>query len=184
MQFESRCDDPDDWRIVMVRLTNKAKEFIDCFLAHDASCLRPLLEQMTARDLEDFGNALGQRIQPQLFRQEADCLDAEALGIVPGFRTLHPAALQQTLVQALKIHRRQLLQRDLTESGLDVAFDEALVGLVGRGPDLELGVVLHPGIQPLAHGVLLCPQRLDTTFLNCRSELLLDLCLGSAEDIL
>ncbi len=61
--FVTRYDDPDDRRIVMIRLTDKAKEYIDYFLEHDASCFRPLLEQMTARDLEDFGNALGQLIE-------------------------------------------------------------------------------------------------------------------------
>ena len=87
------------------------------------------------------------------------------------------------LVQALEIHRRQLLQRQITEDGLDVVFDEALVGLVGRGTNLELGVVLHPGVQPLAHGVVLCLQGLDAGFLNCRLEFLLDLRLSFAEDV-
>ena len=61
--FVTRYADPDDRRIVMIRLTDKAKEYIDYFLEHDASCFRPLLEQMTARDLEEFGNALGHLIE-------------------------------------------------------------------------------------------------------------------------
>ena len=61
--FVTRYDDPNDRRIVMIRLTDKAKEYTDYFLEHDASCFRPLLEQMSAEDLKDFGNALGQLIE-------------------------------------------------------------------------------------------------------------------------
>ena len=113
----------------------------------------------------------------------ANCFDAEALGLTAGLRTLHPSALQQMLVQPLEIHCRQFLQRQITEGGLDVVFDEALVGLVGRGPDLEFGIVLHPRVQPLAHGVVLCLQGQDSGFLNRRLELLLDLRLGFTEDV-
>ncbi len=38
---------------------------------------------------------------------------------------------------------------------------------------MELGVVLHPSVQPLAECVLLCPQRQDAVFFNCNLELLL-----------
>lgn len=58
--FVVRYDDPEDRRVVMIRLTERAKAFIEYFMEHDASCFRPLLEQMTAKDLEDFGNALDQ----------------------------------------------------------------------------------------------------------------------------
>lgn len=47
----------------MIRLTDKAKDFIDYFMEHDASCFRPLLEKMTAQDLEDFGHALDQLLE-------------------------------------------------------------------------------------------------------------------------
>lgn len=61
--FVARYDDPEDRRVVMIRLTDKAKEFIDYFMEHDASCFRPLLERMTAQDLEDFGHALDQLLE-------------------------------------------------------------------------------------------------------------------------
>lgn len=61
--FVTRFDDPKDRRIVKIQLTDKANSFIDYFMAHDASCFRPLLEQMTAADLEKFGNALDSLIQ-------------------------------------------------------------------------------------------------------------------------
>lgn len=94
------------------------------------------------------------------------CFDAKAPGLVPGFRTLHPAVLQQMLVQPLEVHRCQLFHRHITKSGSDVVVDESLVSLVGRGPDLEPGVVLHPGVQPLAYCVVLCLQGQDAGFLN------------------
>ncbi|WP_297565966.1 MarR family winged helix-turn-helix transcriptional regulator [uncultured Faecalibaculum sp.] len=54
----SRCDDPDDRRIVRIRLTEKADEYMAHFLAHKASCFLPLLEQMSERDLEEFSHSL------------------------------------------------------------------------------------------------------------------------------
>ena len=59
------------------------------------------------------------------------CFDAKAPGLVPGFRTLHPAVLQQMLVQPLEVHRRQLFQWDVPEGGPDVVLNEALVGFMG-----------------------------------------------------
>lgn len=66
----------------------------------------------------------------------SDRLDAEALELAAGLRTLHPAALQQVLLHPLEIHCLQFLQRDLTEGGLDMVLDEALAGFAGRGSDL------------------------------------------------
>ncbi len=56
--FVTRLDDPTDRRIVKIQLTDKATEFIDYFIEHDASCFRPLLEQMNDQELQDFSNAL------------------------------------------------------------------------------------------------------------------------------
>lgn len=83
-------------------------------------------------------------------------VEAEALGLITGFRTLHSAALQQILVQPLGVHCRQLLQRHITKLGLDVIADESLIGLVRQPPHLHSGVVLHPSVQPLAYSVLTC----------------------------
>lgn len=69
--FVSRHDDPEDRRVVMLRLTDKAKDFIDYFMEHDASCFRPLLKQMTEKDLEDFGQALDQLLE--VFCRLPDC---------------------------------------------------------------------------------------------------------------
>ncbi len=61
--FVKRFDDPSDRRIVKIQLTEKATEFIDYFMEHDASCFRPLLEKMSPSDLQKFSDALKQLIQ-------------------------------------------------------------------------------------------------------------------------
>lgn len=61
--FVKRFDDPSDRRIVKIQLTDKATEFIDYFIEHDASCFRPLLEKMSSSDLQKFSDALKQLIQ-------------------------------------------------------------------------------------------------------------------------
>ena len=51
-------------------------------------------------------------------------------------------------------HRSQFFQRDFTKCGLDMVFDKAPAGLVGRGSNLQLGAVLRPSIQPLARSAV------------------------------
>lgn len=56
--FVTRLDDPSDRRIIKIQLTEKATDFIDYFIEHDASCFRPLLEKMNEQELQDFSDAL------------------------------------------------------------------------------------------------------------------------------
>lgn len=76
--FVTRFDDPADRRIVKIQLTDKATDFIDYFMEHDASCFRPLLDQMGQEDLDEFGNALDILIQIFLRMPNGCCCDAPA----------------------------------------------------------------------------------------------------------
>lgn len=71
--FVTRSDDPADRRIVKIQLTDKATNFIDYFMEHDASCFRPFLDQMGQKDLDEFGNALDKLIQ--VFLRMPNCCD-------------------------------------------------------------------------------------------------------------
>ena len=53
-----RIYDPSNRRIIKIRLTDKAADYIQNFLKHDAGCFRPLLEEMTPQDLADFKKGL------------------------------------------------------------------------------------------------------------------------------
>ena len=57
-EFVTRFDDPTDRRIVKIQITDKANEYIDHFLSHNASCFRPLLDGMDQKTLEEFGRGL------------------------------------------------------------------------------------------------------------------------------
>ena len=74
--FVTRFDDPEDRRIVKIQLTDKATDFIGYFMEHDASCFRPLLDQMGQEDLDEFGNALDRLIQVFLRMPNCCCCDA------------------------------------------------------------------------------------------------------------
>lgn len=76
--FVTRFDDPTDRRIVKIQLTDKATDFIDYFMEHDASCFRPLLDQMKQEDLVEFGNALDTLIQVFLRMPNCCCCDVPA----------------------------------------------------------------------------------------------------------
>lgn len=77
-KFVTRFDDPADRRIVKIQLTDKATDFIDYFMEHDASCFRPLLDQMGQEDLDEFGNALDTLIQVFLRMPNCCCCDVPA----------------------------------------------------------------------------------------------------------
>ncbi len=57
-QLVERLDDPADRRIIKIRLTDKALQYIDHFLSEDAKCFRTLLEQMDDGDRADFRDAI------------------------------------------------------------------------------------------------------------------------------
>ncbi len=64
-----------------------------------------------------------------------------------------PAVLFQPpieLLHILRCHQRHLLAAELR---LDVVFQKALRGFVGRWAQLDFRVVFHPDLQPTAHGV-------------------------------
>lgn len=112
-------------------------------------------------------------------------LGAEALGLSFGLQPVYPAFSQQLLVEFLQVQRGELFQRDVPDVGIDVVVDVAPIGLVGRWPDFDLGVVLKPFLHPLSHRILPSfgkVQRLR--FLNGGLQLFLDLSLGSAQHIL
>ena len=74
--------------------------------------------------------------------------------------------------------------RDLPDVGLDVVVDVSPVGLVGRGTDLHLGVILEPDIHPLPHGVFLGFCLIyDLCFLNSLLQFGPGLRLGPAQDV-
>ncbi len=53
-----RLYDPSNRRIIKIRLTDKAADYMEHFLEHDAGCFRPLLEEMTPQDLSNFKKGL------------------------------------------------------------------------------------------------------------------------------
>ena len=65
------------------------------------------------------------------------------------------------LVETLQVQRSQVCQRDAADLRLDVVFQKALRGFVGRWAQFHLGIVLHPDLQPTSHGVGLGPSVVD-----------------------
>lgn len=57
-ELVKRVYDPANRRIIKIRLTDKAAEYMEHFLEHDAGCFRPLLEQMLPQDISDFQKGL------------------------------------------------------------------------------------------------------------------------------
>ena len=112
-------------------------------------------------------------------------LGAEPFGLVLGFQSIHPALLQQLLVELLQFQRSELFQRDFADIGLDVVVNVTPVGLVGGGPHLHLSVVFKPYLHPLAHGVPANLGRIQPLrFLNGGFQLCFCLRLGLAQDVL
>ncbi len=57
-QLIEGLDDPADRRIIKIRLTDIALQYIDHFLTEDAKCFRYLLEQLNNDDHVSFRNAI------------------------------------------------------------------------------------------------------------------------------
>lgn len=57
-ELVERIYDPSNRRIIKIRPTDKAAEYMEHFLEHDAGCFRPLLEEMTPQNLSDFRKGL------------------------------------------------------------------------------------------------------------------------------
>lgn len=53
-----RIYEPSNRRIIKIHLTDKAAEYLEQFLEHDAGCFRPLLEEMTPQNIADFKKGL------------------------------------------------------------------------------------------------------------------------------
>lgn len=74
---------------------------------------------------------------------------------------IHPSLLQQLFVDLLQLQRSQFPQRNPADIRLDVVVNVSPVGLVGGGPDLDLGVIFESLVHPLAHRVLLRFHTID-----------------------
>lgn len=72
LKFVERIDDPHDRRIVKVRLTDTAQDYIDHFLEHDAGCFQPLLDKMDDEMLHNFLTGL-QLIDDVFLKIPCDC---------------------------------------------------------------------------------------------------------------
>lgn len=56
--FVERVYDPANRRIIRIKPTEKAQDYTEHFVEDNASCFRPLLEQMSGDDLVDFQQGL------------------------------------------------------------------------------------------------------------------------------
>ena len=61
-EFVERVCDPSDRRVIRIRLTDTAQSYLDHFIEHDASCFRPLLDDMGDEDALLFQQSLEQMI--------------------------------------------------------------------------------------------------------------------------
>ena len=57
-ELVERIYDPSNRRIIKIHLTDKAAEYTDRFLEHDAGCFCPLLEELTEKSIADFKKGL------------------------------------------------------------------------------------------------------------------------------
>ena len=57
-QFVERVSDPDDRRIIRLRLTDRAQDYIDHFLEQETAYYRDLFDSMPQTDRDDFHRAL------------------------------------------------------------------------------------------------------------------------------
>lgn len=57
-EFVERLDDPADRRVIKIRLTSKAMQYLCHFLQEDARCFQDLLEQMDAADRAAFRTSI------------------------------------------------------------------------------------------------------------------------------
>lgn len=58
--FVERVYDSTDRRIIKIRLTDTAQNYLDHFVEHDASCFRSLLDSMSEEDVALFQKTLEQ----------------------------------------------------------------------------------------------------------------------------
>lgn len=74
--FVERVYDPADRRIIKIRLTDTAQNYLDHFVEHDASCFRPLLDAMSDADIAVFQQSLEQLLD--IFsRLPCDCKETK-----------------------------------------------------------------------------------------------------------
>ena len=69
--FVERIYDPANRRIIRIKPTEKAQDYTEHFVEDNASCFRPLLEQMSGEDLADFQRGL------ELIFQVLSCLPCD-----------------------------------------------------------------------------------------------------------
>lgn len=60
LEFVKRVYEPSDRRIIKIKLTDTAQNYLDHFVEHDASCFRPLLDTMSGEDIAIFQKSLEQ----------------------------------------------------------------------------------------------------------------------------
>lgn len=70
--FVERVYDSTDRRIIKIRLTDTAQNYLDHFVEHDASCFRPLLDAMSDADITIFQQSLEQLLDV-FSRLPCDC---------------------------------------------------------------------------------------------------------------
>lgn len=72
-KFVERVYDPNDRRIIRIRLTETAQDYIDHFLEHDAECFQPLFDKMDEDTMSDF--LTGLRLLNEVFiKLPCDCM--------------------------------------------------------------------------------------------------------------
>lgn len=57
-ELVERVYDPSDRRVIKLRLTDKAQDYMNGVIENDAKCFAPLLGQLTQEDKDSFGHAL------------------------------------------------------------------------------------------------------------------------------
>lgn len=62
-ELVERIYDPSNRRIIKIKLTDRATEYIEHFLEDDASCFRPLLEQFSPENFTKFQNGLSLMVE-------------------------------------------------------------------------------------------------------------------------
>ena len=112
--------------------------------------------------------------------------DSEILRIDVPVRFLSDAPLHlDVVVHLLYVPPGELCQLDVADTGHHVMFDVVLVKFLCTFPDVRFGISLVPRSYPTADGIFLGPLNVYLrTFPNGLLQLLLDLRLSPAEDIL
>lgn len=74
-EFVERIYDPSDRRIIKIKLTSTAQNYLDHFIEYDASCFRPILEKMNEEDIVIFRKSLEMMLDV-FSRLHCNCGDA------------------------------------------------------------------------------------------------------------